>query len=213
MARPQPRTNARGRSRRDAILRAAEDVFSTQGYNSGSLQSIAERVGLTQPGLLHHFPSKEHLFIEILEVREAQDLELLERFLDEAGGDLFEALIGLCRHGVETPGLTRTFTMLAAESLREDHPGHAWFVGRFRRTRAEVAAHLARGRQAGWMESDVDVELLATQILAMWDGLALQWELDPSHVDLEAALTRYLDGLRREIGAPAAPRRRSRRTS
>ena len=207
MARPQPRTNARGKSRRDAILRAAEEVFASQGYRAGSLQSIAKRVGLTQPGLLHHFPTKEHLFIEILEARDAQDRELVERFVAEARGDLFEGLIAICQHNVETPGLTRTFTVLAAESLSEDHPGHAWFVDRFRRTRGHVAAQLAQAQSAGWMSPYVDVEQLAAEILAMWDGLALQWELDPGEVDLLGGLTRYLDALRSQIGAPAAPQR------
>jgi len=207
MARPQPRTNARGKLRRDAILRAAEEVFVSQGYKAGSLQSIAERVGLTQPGLLHHFPTKEHLFIEILEARDAQDQELMEHFVAEARGDLFEGLIAICQHNVETPGLTRTFTILAAESVSRDHPGHAWFVGRFRRTRGSLAAQFGQAQRAGWMSPYVDVELLATQILAMWDGLALQWELDPDEVDLVGGLTRYLDALRSQIGAPAAPQR------
>jgi len=103
---------------------------------------------------------------------------------------------------VATPELSRLFTMVAAESLNADHPGHAWFVERFRRTRARIAASFAREQRAGRIRPDVDADGLAAQLLAMWDGLALQWELDPERVDLVGLMTGHLDSVRRDTGAP-----------
>jgi AcrR family transcriptional regulator len=195
---PAKRSNRAGEARRAAILQAAEQVFATSGFNGGSLQTIAERVGLTQPGLLHHFPTKEHLFIAILDVRQAEDEARFDRFLAESEGDVFEATVAMCRHQVDTPELSRLFTMVAAESLSADHPGHAWFVERFRKTRARLAASFAREQRQGGIRLDVDTDALAAQLLAMWDGLALQWELDPDRVDLVGLMTGYLDCVRRD---------------
>src|SRR5690242_4406223 len=74
-------------------------------------------------------------------------------------------------------GLTTLFTRLAAESAAVDHPGHAWFVERFRRMRAAVAGLLAAQQGAGRIRPDVDVQQLSAEIFGIWDGPALQWEL------------------------------------
>ena len=50
---------------RDQILRAALELFSTQGYDATSLRQIAERLGLTKAALYYHFPAKEHLVVEL----------------------------------------------------------------------------------------------------------------------------------------------------
>jgi AcrR family transcriptional regulator len=210
MAERAKRSSRAGRARRKAILAAAEEIFAAQGYRGASLQTIAERVGISQPGLLHHFPTKEHLFVEILDVRQAEDEQMLAQFLAEYRGDVFEAILAVCRDSVSKPELTRLFTMLAAESLVEGHPGHEWFIKRFRRARDLVARHLAARQDDGWMSADVDVDELAAQILGMYDGLALQWELDPARVHLVDAMTTYFDGLRVQIGAPGRPKRRAR---
>ncbi len=44
-------------ARRQEIVDAAVEVFGTMGYNKGSLREVADRVGMSQAGLLHHFPS------------------------------------------------------------------------------------------------------------------------------------------------------------
>jgi hypothetical protein len=55
------------------------DVFSTSGYRAGSLKDVAVKVGLSQAGLLHHFPSKEALLEALLTLRDEESLERLGR--------------------------------------------------------------------------------------------------------------------------------------
>lgn len=57
---------AKTAAKREAILTAALDVFSTKGYTDGSLKAIAEQAGLTQAGLLHHFPTKQAVLEALL---------------------------------------------------------------------------------------------------------------------------------------------------
>jgi AcrR family transcriptional regulator len=45
--------------RRGEILAAALSVFADSGYDCGSMRSIAEKVGVTEPALYRHFPGKE----------------------------------------------------------------------------------------------------------------------------------------------------------
>jgi AcrR family transcriptional regulator len=208
MGTPAKRSSKQGRQRREAILAAAEDVFAKQGYRGGSLQAIAERVGLSQPGLLHHFPTKENLFVEILDLRQAEDEQRFMQMFAEEDGDFWRAVLESVKHAVQTPGLSRLFTSLASESMDADHPGHAWFINHFRRARAMWTRILIREQEAGRIAPDVDVDLLAAEILGTWDGLALQWELDPGRVDLVAGMSAYLDRVRAQVGSPPASRRR-----
>lgn len=52
--------------RKGEILGAAAAVFVERGYDAGSMRMIAERVGVSEPALYRHFPSKEALFLALM---------------------------------------------------------------------------------------------------------------------------------------------------
>ena len=60
-------TRTRSEERRAEIVRAALEVIAERGYRGASLAAVAERVGLTQQGLLHHFPTKEALLVAVMD--------------------------------------------------------------------------------------------------------------------------------------------------
>lgn len=62
---PRPQTRIQRRNT-EAILEAALDVFSAQGFRGATLDQIAEVAGLSKPNLLYYFPSKEAIHLELL---------------------------------------------------------------------------------------------------------------------------------------------------
>jgi AcrR family transcriptional regulator len=185
---------AKGRARREAILTAAMELFAARGYRGTTIAQVAERVGITDAGLLHHFPTKEHLLVAVLAHREARDIEAL-RSAEASSATPLDALVELCRRNAASPHIVQLFTVIAAESLDEGHPGHDAFVTRYRERRRGTARALGRAKAEGHLAADVDVEQLSAQILAMYDGLQLQWLRDPAEIDMvqlfEAFLARY----------------------
>jgi AcrR family transcriptional regulator len=183
---------AKGRERRAEIIRVAREVFATRGYRSASLAAIAGRAGLSEPGLLHHFPSKEHLLTAVLEERDDTEIERTRRAVEEEHRTRAETLVDLCRRNAGKRELVRLFTVLAAESVDEDHPAHDWFVERYRRIRALIVENLGREQQQGRLAADADLDALAVQIVAMFDGLQLQWLLDREEVDMVTPFAQFI---------------------
>lgn len=64
--------------RREAILDVAEAMMREAGYHGVSTRAVAERVGIRAPSLLHHFPSKADLGVQVAE-------RYRRRFLDRLG--------------------------------------------------------------------------------------------------------------------------------
>ncbi|OLR92738.1 TetR/AcrR family transcriptional regulator [Actinokineospora bangkokensis] len=91
----------------EEILDRAAALFARHGYEHTSLRSLAESVGLSKAGLLHHFPSKEALYSAAREVGDAQARAVLERLSGVAPGSERDrrALELLTDIALDRPGL------------------------------------------------------------------------------------------------------------
>ncbi|MDP1670255.1 TetR family transcriptional regulator C-terminal domain-containing protein [Phaeovulum sp.] len=87
---PRPRTRIQ-RQNRDAILEAALEVFSAQGFRGATLDQIAAAASLSKPNVLYYFASKEAIHLALLGGLMDSWLAPL-RALDPAGEPLAEIL-------------------------------------------------------------------------------------------------------------------------
>ena len=175
------------RDRREEILQAASGLFGVHGYRGTSLASIAEAVDLTEPGLLHYFPSKEYLLQSVLDYRDQQDEKKYITLVQPEGLSLvqkFEALEDLVAENEKRPGLVSLFTVLVGESIREDHPSHDYFVKRYERIRGTFKGYLVDYSKVADIPPHVDIDQLSSLIFAVMDGLQIQWLLDPDKVKM-----------------------------
>ena len=77
------------RKNRKTILDAALQVFSAHGFRGSTVDRIAERAGLSKPNLLYYFPSKEAIYVAVLEDTLEEWLQPL-RDLDPTGDPIEE---------------------------------------------------------------------------------------------------------------------------
>ncbi|SPT50161.1 HTH-type transcriptional repressor KstR2 [Actinomadura madurae] len=108
---------AKGRARRREILLAALNAFAEQGFRATSMREIAEMVGLSQAGLLHHFSSKNELLEEVLRLRDEEQRAFNERFGRRDGLNAVRYLIDLVELNARQVELVRLYTVLAGESV------------------------------------------------------------------------------------------------
>jgi AcrR family transcriptional regulator len=180
-AAPKRGRRAATSERREEILRAAANTFGQKGYKTGSLADVAEQVGITHAGVLHHFKSKEQLLTAVLDFRDADQVRDLEGQHIPDGVELFRHLIRTARMNAERPGIVQTYTVLTGESVTEGHPARDWATNRFEVLRGEVADALRVWHPE---VGDAVAGQAAGAIIGVMDGLQIQWLLDPDAVDL-----------------------------
>jgi AcrR family transcriptional regulator len=173
-----PRRRLRPEERRAEILAAALEVFAERGYRAASLAAVAEKVGLTQQGLLHYFPSKDALLIEVLRLRDEIDQQTFTPH-----GDGLAMMEKLVAHNATLPGIVQSFTVLSADSVTENHPAKPFFTERYRRIR-EALVDAIRRELGDELPGGLTHEQAAVLLIAVMDGLQLQWLLDPEQVDM-----------------------------
>lgn len=185
----------RTRKRREAILDVASTTFATHGYYNASLAQIASEAGITAAGVLHHFKTKDQLLIDLLHGRDMADIQEAAHGLELRGLAFLDHLVDTAARNAERPGSTQLYAVLSAESVTLDHPAQAWFRNRYAGLRVMVADALAEARDMGEIREDADTEETATAIIAVMDGLQVQWLLAPEAVDMPAVLRRTIDAL------------------
>ena len=114
--RRQPRPRAATLVRRREILDAAVDIFGAKGFSGGTLQDIADQVGMTHAGILHHFGSKDHLLLAVLEHRDRTDVADFEGQHMPDGIELFRHLVATAIANAERAGIVQAYAVLSAES-------------------------------------------------------------------------------------------------
>ena len=177
------------RDRTNEILDAATKLIAEYGFQGATLARVAKEVGLTEPGVLHYFPSKVHLLQGVLEYHEQNELETYGEVLAQERKDtseLFALIEGLVAENEKVPALIQLFTVLVSESIRSDHPSHDYFVERYRQGRELYISEFLKLNTTK-LRPDVDLNELVPLIMAVMDGLQIQWLLDPEKVDMVAS--------------------------
>ena len=184
--------------RKQHFLAEAARIIGERGYFGFGLQELAERCGVTKPGLLHHFGSKEQLLIELLRERDhanaaavgsllkPDDFEDVDVITREG---LFETLRGAMARGAAEPEMLRLYAVLSLEALNPLHPAHAFFASRDAAIRDLFKTMLQP-------HSD-NPRSTALQLLSAMKGLEQEWLRTPDAFDLiaewDALLSKIID--------------------
>lgn len=183
-------------NRKEEILQEATRQLGINGFRGTTTASIAKAVGLTEQGVLHYFPSKTILLQSVLEYREQQDIEKFRTRYEQGDFSFFELFEDLASENEKNPELIKLFTVLVGESFNKDHPSHDFFVNRYRITREQTAQYITNVISKEKLAFEGDVEQLATLLLAVMDGLQIQWLLHPEEVDMVASFKLFTNIVR-----------------
>lgn len=192
-AEPIPRgTYRKGVERRKQIVRAAARIFAQYGYHAGSLRNIADDVGVTSAALIRHFGDKEGLLTAVLEY---WNEESKPGNSDATGLAHIRALPALMAYHLTHRGLIELFLTLATEASNPQHPAREFIVRRYQTTVASLSGHLREAVAAGDVHLRPEqIESEARGLVALMDGIELQWLLHPE-LDLVGLFSAQLEHL------------------
>jgi AcrR family transcriptional regulator len=164
---------AKGRERREAIIRTTLEVFSQLGYRGASLRAIARQLDISPALLQHYFSSREELLTAIIEAWDAENDTLGE------GMDFLDHWLNNIRHNVEIPGLVHLYTAFAVEASDPNHSARPFFAARYARLTQQVVDDIESQKRAGLARADLDSERIARLLIAACEGLQIRWLHSP----------------------------------
>ena len=179
-----------GLARREAILDAAVDLLAEVGYHGMSLRDVARHVGISHPGVIYHFPSKEALLMSVVQRYETQvgfDLDHLEK-LDAL--PVLDTLLEVTSRLNENPMIIEVECMMMVEASSEIHPAHDHYMRRSERLLSVLKRVWSRLQQDGKVAATEDPTHLAEIQAAVYNGIMIHWLYD-REFDAAEELARY----------------------
>ncbi|MET9992804.1 TetR/AcrR family transcriptional regulator [Streptomyces mutabilis] len=196
-ARPRKRgPYQRSHERRERIALAVLHLVDELGHEGVTTSLVAARSGSSEPTVLYHFPTKDHLLVAALDRSDDLELDLATAGDGEPALDL-DALRAVADSAVSArERRLRLFVMLRGQAATPDHPAAGYFARRTERAMDVWTAMISQRQRAGLAHPGLDPRETARQVLALWDGLVLAHFSDPDF-DCGRAL---VDGVRRLTG-------------
>ena len=175
----------RSEKTRAAIITASAALFSQAGYEAASVAQICEQAGVSKGAFYHHFPSKQDLFLAILEDwlsgldsrlenARAGDESVPQSLLRMAGtmGEVFRVASG-------------QLPMFMEFMVRASRDQAVWnaAIAPYRRYQRRFAGLISAGQREGSIRADVDPQTAAWALISLAVGILLQGVVDPAAAD------------------------------
>lgn len=183
---------ARSAGVRRRIVRAAIEVFGESGFRAGTMKEIASRAGISQRGLVHHFPAKEDLLAEVLSALAEDAATLMEVGTPST---VLRSVVEIMADNARHPRLVELNSVLAAEATANDHPAHMHHSERLDAWRVYLELIFAELSDQGLLITGLSPSVAAATLVAIQDGIQLQWLYNPEAIDMTSVVRSYISSV------------------
>ncbi len=187
------RTPAEGLPKRDAILRAAIDVFAERGFFNAQVADVARSAGVAAGTVYLYFRSKDDLLVSIFE-RTMKEALAEGRAVAAATPDPRERLRQLARLHLARLGRDCNLAIVFQVELRQSTK----FMERFSSTLLHdylglIRTAIADGQREGVFRASLSATAGAKMLFGALDEMATNWMLSRRRYSLEAEADAVLD--------------------
>ncbi len=149
-------------ARRRQILDGARAAFARHGYEGATVRVLEEEIGLSRGAIFHHFADKDAVFVALA----GQDAAAMAATVARDG------LVRVMRDMIDSPDVGWLGTQLEVSRRSRTDPRFrdAW-AAQSVQVKVATRARLHRQREAGVLRVDVDVEVLASYLELVLEGL------------------------------------------
>src|SRR5438045_9799790 len=188
-------------AKKEAILRAAIDVFAERGYFNAQVADVARAAGIAAGTVYLYFRSKDDLLVSIFE-RTMRDGLAEGRAAVDGIADPIERLRRLARLHLDRLGRDRDLAIVFQVELRQSTK----FMERFSATHLReylgiIRDVIAEGQGKGVFRKHVNPTLAARMLFGALDEMATNWILSRRRYSLvaetDAAIDLFVGGRRK----------------
>ena len=192
-------SQTRSKERRQRLLDAALSVFSKKGYRDGAMDEIAGESGTSKGGVYFHFPSKQAIFLALLDRTAARLLDNVEEAIASENDPIAKAdaaLLAVLRTFARHRGLARLFMVEALGAGREFHERVLQIHGDFARV---IKRQLDEAVAEGVIEP-VDTDVASRAWFGALNEIVTTWVLSQKPGSLEESYRALRPILMRIVG-------------
>jgi AcrR family transcriptional regulator len=190
----------RSEETRSHILTASAQLFSKTGYDATGVAEICERAGVSKGAFYHHFPSKQAVFMELLnsylngidsgfKLMRQEDKNVPQTILEMASlvGSLFQSA------DVHLAIFLEFWT-------QANHDPHIWeaAIAPYRRYQSYFTSLVQEGIDEGSLRP-VDAQLAARVLVSLAIGMLMQSLFDPQIADWQTEARQNMELLMKGI--------------
>jgi len=194
----------RSEETRNHILEAATQLFSKTGYDATGVAEICQAAGVSKGAFYHHFPTKQAVFIELLNAylngiesgfnlmrQEIHDVPQVILQMAELVGSLFQTA------DIHLPIFLEFWT-------QANHDPHVWeaAIAPYRRYQSYFAEMIQEGINEGSLQP-VDAHLAARVLVSLAVGMLMQSLFDPQITNWQSearqSMELLMNGIARRI--------------
>ena len=185
-------------------MAAAIQLFSHSGYDSASVADICAKAGVSKGAFYHHFPSKQELFLAIVD----QWLQGIDTRLFSSTGKNESVPQSITRMaktlGFVFQAASGQLPMFMEFMVQASRDQAVWdaTIAPYRRYQQQFASLLEQGKKEGSIKPDVDVQTVSWSLLSLAIGILFQGVVDPKAADWErvtkTGVQLILDSIKKE---------------
>jgi len=192
-------------ARRIAIIDAALEEFTAQGFTATKLDDVAVRAGIGKGTIYLYFDSKEQLFEEVVRRNLLPGRDVVENYVANFEGGVAELLANHFRNiysFMQNEKIPPLMAMVLGEAVRFPRLSRFFYDEMVRHSQATLRSIIARGIASGEFRAsatDIFHQLLFAPVVigSIWN---LQFrEVDP--VDMQAYSEAHIDFVLRALKA------------
>lgn len=110
---------------RDEIIKKIEELFFAKSFKEVSMQDIANEIGMKKASLYYHFPSKEVLITEVLEVSFNNYLLFVQKTIKKWNKNNFQELL---KNFLYFPEKNKNIFSIINQNGYEENDDISWII-------------------------------------------------------------------------------------
>lgn len=172
--------------RKNQIVQATVECITKHGYHNFSMQDVARKAGVSKGIIHYYFLNKDDLMMSVLD-KVASDIELILQEEMQTEQDPLRKLEIFIEVSMDVVRNTREYYQVNMDFWTQINQKEAVRVvisNHYKKFRKTCQKILQEGIEQGVFQS-IDPHEYASFILALIDGISLQWLFDPTVFDYE----------------------------